>query len=104
MLASAMPNVRDDFAIRHVASLARLRLTEHEEVLYAKQLGDILAYATDVLRVDAASPASTPTTCALPTPLRDDRVTSSVPSATVLESAPDRSPDGRLFRVPRVIG
>ena len=99
-----MPKTRDDFAIRHVASLARLRLTADEEVLYARQLGDILAYATDVLRVDAATVASTPPGPARPTPLRDDVVRPSVPSAAVLESAPDRSTDEGLFRVPRVIG
>jgi len=99
-----MPNTRDDFAIRHVASLARLRLTADEEVLYARQLGDILAYATDVLRADAAAVTSTPAGPARPTLLRDDVVRPSVPRAAVIERAPDRSTDEGLFRVPRVIG
>lgn len=99
-----MPNARDDFAIRHVASLARLRLTADEEVLYAKQLGEILAYATDVLRLCADSAPATSPSASPPTPLRDDLVRPSLPGATVLGNAPDHTTADRLFRVPRVIG
>jgi aspartyl-tRNA(Asn)/glutamyl-tRNA(Gln) amidotransferase subunit C len=95
---------RDDFAIRRVASLARLLLTKDEEVLYAKQLGDILAYARQLLQFDAASMASTPPDRAVPMLLREDRVRPSVAREVVLGSAPDRTDDEGLFRVPRVIG
>ena len=95
---------RDDFAIRRVASLARLLLTEDEEVLYAKQLGDILAYARQLLQFDAASMASMPPDGAVPMLLREDRVRPSVAREVVLGSAPDRTDDEGLFRVPRVIG
>jgi aspartyl-tRNA(Asn)/glutamyl-tRNA(Gln) amidotransferase subunit C len=99
-----MPNARDDFAIRHVASLARLRLTADEEVLYGKQLGEILAYATDVLRIDADSAPATSPSPTLPTPLRGDLVRPSLPGTTVLENAPEHTTADRLFHVPRVIG
>jgi aspartyl-tRNA(Asn)/glutamyl-tRNA(Gln) amidotransferase subunit C len=99
-----MPDGRDDFAIRHVASLARLQLTKDEEVLYAKQLGDILAYARHLLLFDAASVASTPADVAVPMVLREDHVRPSVAREVVLGSAPDRTDDEGLFRVPRVIG
>ena len=99
-----MPDRRDDFAIRHVASLARLELTKDEEVLYARQLGDILAYARQLLQFDAASVRSAPPDGAVPVPLREDRVRPSVARDVVLGSAPDRTDDECLFRVPRVIG
>jgi len=99
-----MPDRRDEFAIRHVASLARIQLTKDEEVLYAKQLGDILAYARQLLQFDAPSVASTPPDPAVPMLLREDRVRPSVAREVVLGSAPDRTDDENLFRVPRVIG
>jgi aspartyl-tRNA(Asn)/glutamyl-tRNA(Gln) amidotransferase subunit C len=98
-----MPERRDDFAIRHVASLAKLELTIDEEVLYAKQLGDILAYARQLLQFDAASAGSAPPHEAGPSSMREDRVRPSVARDVVLDSAPDRTADG-LFRVPRVVG
>ncbi len=98
-----MPDTRDDFAIRHVASLARLQLTKDEETLYARQLGDILAFATQLLRFDANVPGLTPADGVMPAALREDVVRPSVAREIVLESAPDRTNDG-LFRVPRVIG
>ena len=99
-----MPDGPDDFAIRHIASLARLQLTKDEEVLYAKQLGEILAYARQLLQFDVASAASKPSGGAAPMPLRDDRVRPSVAREVVVGGAPDHTDDGVLFRVPRVIG
>jgi aspartyl-tRNA(Asn)/glutamyl-tRNA(Gln) amidotransferase subunit C len=99
-----MPDRRDDFAIRHVASLARLTLTTDEEVLYARQIGDILAYARQLLHFDSASAGPAPPDAAAPMVLREDRVRPSVAREVVLGSAPDRTDDERLFRVPRVIG
>jgi len=99
-----MPDERDDFAIRHVASLARLQLTKDEEVLYAKQLGAILAYARQLLQFDAAAVTSTPPLGPVPALLREDRVRPSVAREVVLASAPDCTDDESLFRVPRVVG
>ncbi|MEI6667588.1 MAG: Asp-tRNA(Asn)/Glu-tRNA(Gln) amidotransferase subunit GatC [Acidobacteriota bacterium] len=99
-----MPARRDDFAIRHVASLARLALTPAEEDLYTRQLGDILAYATQLLQLETpALPIATPDPSAR-VPLREDRVQPSVARDAVLAGAPDADQDAGLFRVPRVIG
>jgi aspartyl-tRNA(Asn)/glutamyl-tRNA(Gln) amidotransferase subunit C len=98
-----MPERRHDFAVRHVASLARLKLTGAEEGLYARQLGDILAYATQLLEIAGVSDPSVPA-AREPSVLRQDRVRPSVARAIVLDSAPDCSDDQTLFRVPRVIG
>ncbi|MCX6543259.1 MAG: aspartyl/glutamyl-tRNA amidotransferase subunit C [Acidobacteria bacterium] len=99
-----MPDRRDDFAIRHVASLARLQLTRDEEVLYARQLGDILTYARQLLLFDTAATASTPPAGAAPMSLREDCVRPPVEREAVRGGAPDRKDDEGLFRVPRVIG
>jgi aspartyl-tRNA(Asn)/glutamyl-tRNA(Gln) amidotransferase subunit C len=99
-----MPGRREHFAIRHVASLARLRLTEDEEVLYARQLGDIVTYARQLLLFEAAATASTPPGGAATMSLREDCVRPSVARESVLGGAPDRKDDEDLFRVPRVIG
>lgn len=99
-----MPDGRDDFAIRRVASLARLQLTGDEEVLYTKQLGEILGYARQLLEFDVAPAASTPPDGTAPMSLREDRVRPSASREAVVGSAPDHTDDGELFRVPRVIG
>ena len=100
-----MPDTRDDFAIRHVAALARLHLTPDEESLYARQLADILAYARRVLDVDTSAAGGAPGPVpAVVSPLRDDEPRRSLEQDQALNQAP---PDGQghgLFRVPRVIG
>jgi aspartyl-tRNA(Asn)/glutamyl-tRNA(Gln) amidotransferase subunit C len=98
-----MPDTRDDFAIRHVASLARLRLTAEEETLYARQLGDILAYATQLLRFDTTPPSAAALGGEAAAALRADLTVPSLGRDAVLASAPCQTDDG-LFRVPRVIG
>jgi len=99
-----MPDERDEFAIRHVASLARLRLSPDEESLYGRQLADILSFARRVLDVDttgvdAPRPAGAPTL-----PLRDDAVRPSLEANCALDQAPAAGRGDGLFRVPRVIG
>jgi aspartyl-tRNA(Asn)/glutamyl-tRNA(Gln) amidotransferase subunit C len=91
-----------------IASLAQLELDEQELDLFARQLGDILAYADEVQRVDTGS--VTPTASVLTTYPADrpDEVRPSLPATDALANAPDPAPDptlgGGLFRVPRVIG
>ena len=99
-----MPEKRDDFAIRHVASLARLKLTKEEEVLYAKQVGEILEFAKQLLQVDVRAPEPTTSESVAPMLLREDQVRASVAREVVLASAPDHDSDKGLYRVPRVIG
>jgi len=99
-----MPDARDDFAIRHVASLARLRLTPDEEALYARQLAEILAFARQVNDVDTTALAAAPPETASPRPLREDVARPSLDASLSLDQAPETGRAGGLFRVPRVIG
>ena len=87
-----------------VAALARLELDSSELDLFAKQLGDILAYAEEVQRVDTSG---VPPTSSVGTGQgfdRADEVGPSLDREAALANAPDPATDAGLFKVPRVIG
>jgi aspartyl-tRNA(Asn)/glutamyl-tRNA(Gln) amidotransferase subunit C len=87
--------------VRHVASLARLALSDDEVARLAPQLSDILGYAEKVGEVAAEDvPASTH-----PFPLRNvmrpDERRPSLPREDVLAGAPEVEDD--RFAVPRIV-
>ena len=87
-----------------VAALAHLELDSSELDLFAKQLGDILAYAEEVQRVDTSG---VPPTSSIGTEQGFDRADEVGPSfdrEAALANAPDPATDAGLFKVPRVIG
>jgi len=87
--------------IKKVASLARLELTPQEITLYAKQLGAIVDYVSELSKVDTTDvvPMVTPTDM---TPhYRADEVKPSLGAEGVTANAPDKS--GYLFKVPAVL-
>jgi aspartyl-tRNA(Asn)/glutamyl-tRNA(Gln) amidotransferase subunit C len=88
--------------IGRVARLARLALSDEETDLFARQLGDILAYAQQIDAVDTSDvPATAHVSAAAP--LREDRVQPSLPRNEVLAAAPDADRETGLFKVPRVL-
>lgn len=94
-----MPITRDD--VRRVAALARLRLEPDEEARLAADLDKILdafaaLQALDTTGVPPARALAEPAT-----PLRDDAVTNPPAGDDLLASAP--APEGRYFRVPKII-
>src|SRR2546426_7673863 len=52
MLAFDMPAALTREDVAKIAALAQLELDEHELDLFARQLGDILAYANEVQQID----------------------------------------------------
>ncbi len=94
-----MPRV-DAETVEHVAGLARLSLTDEERQLFARQLGEILAWAESLQALDVSEvpPMAHP----LAPEWREDEPRPGLPRERVLEEAPD--PAEGLFRVPRVIG
>jgi len=90
--------------VRAIAALARLELSPSEVDLFARQLGDFLGYAHDVLAIDTTGVP--PTTSVLTHQLADrpDEVRPSLDRQAALENAPDPALDAGFFRVPRVIG
>jgi len=88
--------------VRHIASLARLRLRPEEEARLAGELSAILDYVRQLEDLDVAGVE--PMTHALAgegTPLREDEVKESLPPEKALANAPAR--EGTCFRVPRII-
>ncbi len=86
--------------VRHIATLARLRLTPAEEKRYSEQLSAILDYAARLTEVDTADIPPTATVLPLQAPLREDSVRSSPPRDVILQNAP--SQEEGMFRVPPV--
>jgi aspartyl-tRNA(Asn)/glutamyl-tRNA(Gln) amidotransferase subunit C len=89
--------------VERVAALAQIELTDAEKQLFTRQLADILHYAEQIQALDTTGvPATAHVNAA-----QHERADELQPSLTIedaLTAAPDAAPDGRLFRVPKVIG
>jgi len=87
--------------VRHIAILARLRLTPEEETRYREQLSAILDHAARLSQIDTASIPPTATVLPLHAPLRPDIPRPSPPQTQMLANAP--STEEGMFRVPPVL-
>lgn len=83
--------------VRHVAELAKLRLTDAEIEEYTDQLSAILDYAAVIQEVDTSHVPPTPFVLPLVNVMRDDEPRPSLSNEEALANAPD-SADG-FFRV-----
>jgi len=83
--------------VRHVAELAKLRLTEAEIAQYAEQLSAILEYAQMLQSVDTSDVPPTPYILPLENVMRADVAEPSLTNTAALANAPD-SAEG-FFRV-----
>ena len=90
-----MPLTQDE--VRHVAELAKLRLTEAEIEEYTDQLSAILEYAAVIQEVDTSHVPPTPFVLPLSNVMREDEPRPSLSNDEALANAPD-SGDG-FFRV-----
>ncbi|HZW52998.1 MAG TPA: Asp-tRNA(Asn)/Glu-tRNA(Gln) amidotransferase subunit GatC [Candidatus Elarobacter sp.] len=86
-----------------IAALANLRLEVSELDLFARQLGDILAYAAEVQQIDTTGVPPTATVVTRHAADRDDEVRPSLDRETAIAAAPDPAVDAGFFKVPRVI-
>ncbi len=75
--------------VRHVAELARLRLTEEEIRQYAEQLSAILDYAEILQQVDTSHVPPTPYVLPLSNVMAEDTPRSSLSNEAALANAPD---------------
>jgi len=87
--------------VDHIASLARLRLTDDEKSRFREQLSSILDYMAMLRRLDTSAIEPTATVLPLRTVLRPDVVTPSLPAAELLALAPQA--EAQMFRVPPVL-
>lgn len=86
--------------VEHVASLARLALTEHEKDLFREQMSSILDYAERLHDLDTDAIPITATVLPLEAIVRADRVQPSLLLQDVLSDAP--AVEQNCFRVPPV--
>jgi aspartyl-tRNA(Asn)/glutamyl-tRNA(Gln) amidotransferase subunit C len=90
--------------IAEIAALAHLELDASEVDLFARQLGDILAYAEIVQQIDTTGVLPTASIGVQHAADRADEVRPSLDRDEALAAAPDAALDAGFFRVPRVIG
>jgi aspartyl-tRNA(Asn)/glutamyl-tRNA(Gln) amidotransferase subunit C len=88
--------------VEHVASLARLGLSDEELTRMQDQLSSILEHIAAINRLDTAAIPPTAQVISLSNVLRPDVVTPSLPRDAVLANAP-RQADG-YFEVLAVLG
>jgi aspartyl-tRNA(Asn)/glutamyl-tRNA(Gln) amidotransferase subunit C len=90
-----------DKEMRHVAKLARLRLTEAELPHYAREINGILKWIEQLgeVNTDAVAPLASVSNQTLP--WRDDKVTDGAMQEQVLKNAPGAQYG--CFTVPKVI-
>jgi aspartyl-tRNA(Asn)/glutamyl-tRNA(Gln) amidotransferase subunit C len=87
--------------VRHVARLARLRLSSEEETRMQEDLSAVLAYVDKLNQLPTDDLEPTAQVGEAGTPLREDRITNQPETEALLANAPDRQ--GGFFRVPRII-
>lgn len=87
--------------VEHVATLARLALSEDETKLYTEQMGKILAYVEKLSSLDTKN--AEPATCAVSPAgtFRTDAIKPSLSQGDILRNAPEKAKG--CFKVPRII-
>ena len=87
--------------VRHVANLARLDLTEQEELRMTEQMNNILSYMEKLNELDTSDISATTHAIQLENVFRQDKIICSLDRAQTLANAPES--DGANFVVPKVI-
>lgn len=90
--------------VHAIAALAQLELTDAEVELFARQLGEFLGYANEVLAIDTTGVEPTAHVAAGQSSDRPDAARPSLDRDEALADAPDPAPGTGLFKVPRIIG
>lgn len=92
----------DENAVRHVARLARLDVSDEEVTALAGQLSAILAYFEKLNELDTSSVEPTAHPFSVTNVLRDDVVHAPWPAETAMHNAPQHQ--DRFFQVPKILG
>ena len=91
----------NEAAVRHVAHLARLEITDEEAALFAQQLCSVLAHMELLNELDTTNVPPSAHALALSNVFRNDEVAQPWSADQALRNAP-QSQDS-YFRVPRVL-
>ena len=92
----------DAGAVRHVAKLARLRLSDDEVTRYQTQLAAILDHISLLRKVDVADVEPMAHPLPMTNRLDDDVPSEAMPLEDLLRNAP--ATEGRFLAVPKVLG
>ena len=97
-----MPEKLTEEQVRHVAKLARLRLSDDEVTHMASDLSNVLDYVSKLneLDVDGVEPMAHP--LEVTNVLREDKPVAGLPVELILANAPEKDPP--FFKVPKVLG
>ena len=87
--------------VKHIASLARIGLSEDEIMMFGDQLSQILEQFEVLNELDTSGVAPTGHANGLQTVMRDDQAIDSLDHEDVLKNAPRR--EGEFFRVNSVL-
>jgi len=87
--------------VQHVATLARLNLSEEELTMFVHQLNTILDYFDKLRNLDTSTIPPTSHVVAVETPFRNDAVDGFADNDILLQNAP--SQEKRCIKVPKVI-
>jgi len=90
-----------DFDVKYVARLARLNLTQDEEMKFGAQLGQVLNYIEKLNRLDVSQVEPTAHAVPLVNVTRPDEVRASLPTEEALRNAPAKA--NGLFVVPKIV-
>lgn len=90
----------DEATVRHVAHLARLKLTDDEISQFARQLSSILDYVRQLNELDTEGVEPTAHALPIKNVFRKDTISPSWRPEQALHDAPDTH--GDFFRVPKV--
>lgn len=87
--------------VKHIAKLARLRITDGELPHYANEVNSILAWIEQLQQVDTSSVEPLASVANQALPWRDDVVTDGHKQADIIANA--HSPQYGCFSVPKVL-
>ena len=86
--------------VRKIAKLARLKLSEQEELLYTEQLGKIIEYFDELASLDTSEIEPMSHALSISNALRADEVEVSLSHEILLRNAPDI--EDEFFKVARI--
>ncbi len=86
--------------VKHVAKLARLSLTEEEEIKFSKQMGDILKYVELMNEVDTTGVVPMNHAIHFSNVMREDVERYEQTREELMQNATDR--EGDFFKVPKI--
>jgi aspartyl-tRNA(Asn)/glutamyl-tRNA(Gln) amidotransferase subunit C len=86
--------------IRHIAKLARLKLSAQEEDIYTEQVGKILDYVAELQSVDTTGIEPAAHVLPVNNIMREDQVQTPCSQNQILKQAPDV--ENNFFRVPKI--